>query len=128
MRYGYRELYQIGNHQWRQVIAGDLGITIHHSKWKDPALALQFNCKPDDTGKFRAKQWAMTGSDSTLWPYLEGFPVEIPDWPDIIKGKDAKVPRPEGSTAKAIQPDDRYDVSAMAEWMRRELETAGVIS
>jgi hypothetical protein len=128
MRYGYRELYQIGNHQWRKIIADDLGITIHHTKWKDPALAEIYNCKPTDTGKFRAKQWAF--HELGVAPALAqiGFPEEIPDWPEIIKtDKDGKVPRPETSRAKALQPDDRYDALAMSVWMMNELKKAGVI-
>lgn len=123
MRYGYREIYQIGNHQWRQVVAADLGITIHHTKWKDPSLADIYNCKPADTGKFRAKQWAVNPG----YAFQGIYPEEVPDYPDIIGSKAGKIPRPETSKAKAIQPDDRYDALAMAEWMKLELEKAGVI-
>lgn len=124
LRYGYKELYQIGNYDWRKVIADDLGITIHHSKWKDPALAIIYNCKPDNTGKFRAKQWGCTPG----YAFQGLWPEEVPYWPDIIeKTGVGKIPRPEGSIAKAVQPDDRYDALAIAEWMRRELQKAGVI-
>ena len=128
MRYGYRELYQIGNHQWRQIIANDLEITIHHTKWKDPALAAIYNCKPEHTGKFRSRQWAFHTLGIAPALAQMGFPEEIPDWPDIITHKEhGKIPRPEGSKAKSMQPDDRYDALAMAEWMRQELHKAGVI-
>lgn len=127
MRYGYREIYQIGNHLWRQVIAEDMEISIHHSKWKDPSLAAIYNCKPADVGKFRAKQWAF--HTLGIAPVLAqmGFPEEIPDWPEIIGSKGGKIARPENSIAKAIQPDDRYDALAICEWMRRELVKAHVI-
>ena len=122
LRYGYENISQIGNHTWRQVVAHDLGITIHHSKWKDPALCDVFNCRPADTGKFRAKQWALTEECSP-------FPVDkIPDWPDIIESsKLGKIPRPEGSVAKAVQPDDRYDALAImqSEWLT--LKDLGVV-
>lgn len=124
VRYGYRNIFQIQANNWRQVVAADLGITIHHSKWKDTALCETYNCKPTDVGKFRSKQWALAlnhGMDS--W----GTYDEIPDWPDIITHKDhGKIPRPEGSKAKALQPDDRYDALAMAIWMRQELKRLGV--
>jgi hypothetical protein len=116
IRYGYSQVFQIGNHQWRQIIARDLGITIHFSKWQDPKLAGVYNCKPGDTGKFRAKQWAML--NNRIQPQ-----TEVPDWPDIIESsKDGKIPRPEGSKAKAVQPDDRYDALAIMQWMVEELE------
>lgn len=117
LRYGFREIWQMNSIHWRKLIADDLGITTHHSKWKDPRLALEFNCKPTDSGKFRSKEWALnlTGATSDLpWD-------EIPDWPDIIESKDGKKPRPEGSVAKAVQPDDRYDALAVMEWLHREI-------
>lgn len=109
LRYGYRELWQMGNMTWRKVIADDLGITTHHTKWKSPELAQKYNAIPKDSGKFRAKQW------SSIWSKENGkFQWEIPDWPDIIESsKLGKIPRPEDSKAKAIQPDDRYDALAI---------------
>ena len=115
LRFGYNQLAQISHNDWRGVVARDLGITTHYSKWKDPALVKIYNCKPADTGKFRAKQWAMLKGAGSGEP-------EIPDWPDIISSKDGKIPRPEGSKAKAIQPDDRYDALAIMQWMVEDLE------
>jgi hypothetical protein len=113
IRYGYAQIFQIGNHQWREIVARDLGITIHHSKWRDPELAQFYNCKPADSGKFRAKQWGVD----------QPFPEDVPDWPDIIESsKQGKIPRPEGSKAKAIQCDDRYEALAVCQWMVEELE------
>jgi len=102
VRYGFTNVAQMNSVRWRQMIADDLGITIHHSKWKDPALCAVYDCKPEDTGKFRSKQWA-----------VELFGEIIPDWPDIIASKDGNVPKPESSRAKPFQPDDRYDALAI---------------
>jgi hypothetical protein len=104
IRWGYTNIAQISSTRWRMVVAEDLGITIHHTKWRSPELALKYNCKPADSGKFRAKQWAMGAK----------FPNEIPDFPDIIERPGGKIPRPEGSKAKAVQPADEYDALAIA--------------
>lgn len=99
IRYGYRNVFQIENYRWRQIVAGDMGGTIHHKWWT----------------KFRPKEWALNE-----WK-LDGQEYEVDDWPDIIESsKHGKIPRPEGSKAKAVQPDDRYDALAIMEWMRRE--------
>lgn len=135
LRYGYREIWQMHNTSWRKTIADMLSengrdITTHHSKWKDPELAELYNCKPADTGKFRAKQWAafdMFGIGPVLAQM--GFGNEIPDWPDIVESsKLGKIPRPEGSKAKAVQPDDRYDALAIMWTMFLDLEQRGQLS
>jgi hypothetical protein len=119
VRYGYAQIFQIGNHQWRQIVARDLGITIHHSKWRSPELAAEYNCKPTDSGKFRSKQWAYNPG----YAFQAAYSEEVPNWPDIIESsKLGKIPRPEGSKAKATQPDDRYDALAIMQWMVEELE------
>ena len=107
IRWGYTNVAQINSIRWRQMIAADLGITIHHTKWRDRELALKYNCRPADSGKFRSKQWAMG------YGFRE-YPNEIPDFPDIIERKGGKTPRPEGSKAKAVQPADEYDALAVA--------------
>lgn len=95
LRYGYKNIFQIHNTHWRQIVAADLGITIHYSKWD----------------KWKPKEWALA--------------MEIEDWPDLINhSTKGKIPRPEGSKAKAVQPDDRYDAFAIATWMRREVVKA----
>jgi hypothetical protein len=127
MRYGYRNIFQINSTQWRQMVAQNLGITIHHSKWKSPELCEQFNCKPKDSGKFRSKQWAL-GLNHGLIGWQFPYTNEIPDWPDIIEAKHGKVPRPEGSKAKAVQPDDRYDALAVMMSQAIELQELGEIS
>jgi hypothetical protein len=116
LRYGYPQLWQIAANDWRQIVARDLEITIHHSKWRDPELAAEYNCKPADSGKFRSKQWATNGLG---YDRAE----DVPWWPDIItSSKLGKIPRPDGSRAKAVQADDRYDALAIMQWMVEELE------
>jgi hypothetical protein len=112
LKYGVTNLFQIPANQWRMLVAHDLGITIHHSKWKDPRLCETYNCKPADVGKFRAKQWALKRK-----PWGDR---KIPDWPDIVPTAKGRQPRPEGSRAKAFQCDDRYDALAIMEWCRLE--------
>jgi hypothetical protein len=112
LRYGIRNLFQIPANSWRKLVADDLGITIHHSKWKDPALCEIYHCLPKDVGKFRAKQWALEKN------FVGNF--EVPDWPEIINTKKGRVPKPKDSRARAIQCDDRYDSLAILEWMRAE--------
>lgn len=132
MRYGYSEFFQIGNDRWRKIVADQISeetgqdITTHHSKWRSEKLAKQYNCTLANSGKFRSKQWAL--DIYAPWAgQMQG--VEIPNWPDIIAStKLGNVPRPEGSSARAIQPDDRYDALAILEWMRHELITAEVAS
>jgi hypothetical protein len=102
VRWGYPNVVQVNTTRWRMMVADELGITIHHTKWKSSELALEYNCRPADSGKFRSKQWA-----------LQKF--EIPDLPDIIESsKLGKILRPEGSKAKAVQPADEYDALAVA--------------
>ena len=130
VRYGYINIFQIGSDKWRGRIrdslidAGQEGpeFSLYHTKWKSEKLALRFNCKPADSGKFRAKQWALDVMEP--WTY-QTREVEIPDWPDIIRSSKGHVPRPETSKAKAFQPDDRYDALAMCDWMRWEMLSMG---
>jgi hypothetical protein len=124
LKFGFQNVFQINNVQWRQIVAQDLGITIHHSKWnpKDAALAAELQCRPDKIGKFRAKQWAL--GDYHVWASGKAR-NEIPEWPDLIERKSGLIPRPEDSKARAVQPDDRYDALAIMEWLRRELISMG---
>ena len=116
VRYGFQNIVQMNTTRWRMMIAEHLEITIHHTKWRDPELALKYNCRPDNSGKFRAKQWALSVWDNVA------FPNEIPDLPDIIENKKlGKIPRPEGSTAKAVQPADEYDALAIGWTLYEEL-------
>jgi hypothetical protein len=113
VRWGYTNVSQMNSIRWRTMVAEELGITTHHSKWKSPELARKYNTTPKDSGKFRAKQWALGSEEGMTFAEDIGFDDVIPDWPDIIKTKNGNTPRPEGSTAKAIQPDDRYDALAV---------------
>jgi len=126
VHWGYTNVAQINNTRWRQMVANDLGITIHHTKWKSPELALKYNCRPADSGKFRSKEWALDYWNRESQE-LHVFPNEIPDLPDIIERKDGKMPRPEGSTAKAVQPEDIYDALAVGWTYLKELHEIGVI-
>jgi hypothetical protein len=119
LRYGFRNIFQIQANSWRKLVADELGISMHHSKWKAPDLGWAtpdpcnfFNCKPGDLGKFRSKAWA-----------LGTYGGEVPDWPEIIESSKGKLPRPKDSRAKAVQCDDRYDALAICEWMQREWRT-----
>ena len=38
VRYGFENIVQMNSMTWRSMVAQQLGITTHHSKWKDPAL------------------------------------------------------------------------------------------
>lgn len=126
MRWGYTNVAQMNSIQWRKMIADDLGITTHHTKWKSPELAQYFNCAPKDSGKFRAKEWALDIGYTTMAG--SGFETEIPIWEDIIHSKDGNKPRPEGSVAKAIQPDDRYDALAVMWSYYMELRELGLLT
>lgn len=124
IKYGYDNIYQMGNDRWRKMVADQISeetgedVTLYHQKWKSQKLADQYNCNYKDSGKFRAKQWAL----DVYAPWVgQMIGVEIPDWPDIIESsKLGKIPRPEGSKARAVQPDDRYDALAIMETMRVE--------
>jgi hypothetical protein len=118
LRYGFSHIFEINNQSWRKLVADDLGITTHHTKWKDPALTQRFNCAPDNTGKFRAKQWVLD---------IMNHDWNIPDWPDLVQNsKLGLIPRPENSKAKATQSDDRYEALAMMQWLRQELKKGGL--
>jgi hypothetical protein len=101
--YGYFNIQEIPANHWRQVVAKDLGITIHHSKWN-----------PDKRiGKFRAKEWALSRFD-------------IPEFVDLIQhSKRGLIPRPDESKARAVQSDDRYEAVAIAKWMVEEIKRSG---
>jgi hypothetical protein len=124
LRYGYTNLWQMSSMDWRQMIANDLGITTHHTKWRSTDLVQQFNCNFKDSGKFRSKQWA-----HPEFQIFKDFPDGIPDWPDIIETtKLGKIPRPEGSKARSVQPDDRYDALAILWTLYLDLKAQGIIS
>ena len=124
VRYGYENVSQMNTIRWRTVVANDLGITTHHSKWKDPTLCAVYNCIPKDAGKFRTKQWALAYSkNGNYWN------EEVPLWPDIIKSQNlGNIPRPKNSRAKAHQPDDRYDALAICWTHYMELTDEGILS
>ena len=123
LRFGYTNVVQMNSTRWRQIVAADLGITIHHSKWRDPVLCKQYNCIPQDSGKFRSKQWALGYA-----PFSERFHFKVPDLPDIIKSKHGNTPRPDGSKAKAIQPADEYDALAICWTFYNELQESKLLS
>lgn len=125
LRYGYREIWQINSMRWRTMVADDLEITTHHSKWRSSKLAKEYHCRPQDSGKFRTKQWALS-SPGPGYAFMSAFENEIPDWPDLIE-REGKIPRPEGSTALAVQPDDRYDALAIMWTVHNELVDGGLL-
>lgn len=91
VRYGYKNLYEINNSQWRAVLKRE-GVTIRKGA----------------EGKWDVKDWAIKA-----WG--------LPDLPDLVKSKSgAKIPRPEsgfGARAKPVQPNDIYDAAACCAWM-----------
>lgn len=132
VRYGFENVTQMNSIRWRQTVAYGISntfgedVTTHHSKWKSPKLAAQYNSTPANSGKFRTKQWAL----DVMAPYFgQQWGGEIPDWPDIINStKLGKIPRPEDSKAKALQPDDRYDALAVGWTHYLELEDSRLIT
>jgi hypothetical protein len=96
-RYGFLNIYEINNSQWRAVLRRD-GVTIA----KGPE------------GKWDVKAWA-----------IKAF--GLPDLPDLVKSKSgAKIVRPEsgyGANAKPVQPNDIYDAAACCAWMSDWLDT-----
>jgi len=118
IRYGYTNLYQITWHNWASLVASDLGVTTHHTKWNYEENPFPLAPHGKGSGKWRAKEWAL----SEIWS------DRIPDWPDLIhREKTGKIPRPEKSKARAVQPDDRYDALGIMEWMKLELKQSGTI-
>lgn len=113
LKWGYSDIYEIQANQWRALVAHDLGITTHTSKWNNTeylALPPEFHAAPKNVGKYRAQQWVQVFHSK--W---DGH------WPDIVNTKDGQVPRG-NSKAQGVQSDDRYEALAMAEWLRRELK------
>jgi hypothetical protein len=93
MRYGYSNVFEINYQTWLNVVRAELDETIPNNK----------------EAKWKVKRWA-----------IEAFGV--PDFPDLIQSKHGKIPRPEKSVAKAVQPEDIYDALGIMEWMRVEAE------
>lgn len=100
-RYGFLNMYEINNSQWRATLRRD-----------------GHDIRKGQEGKWDIKEWA-----------IKAF--GLPDLPDLVKSKSgAKIPRPEsgyGAKAKAVQPNDIYDAAACCAWMVDELERTGVI-
>lgn len=89
-RYGFLNMSEINNSQWRKVLRAE-GVVLP----KGPAA------------KWEVKKWA-----------IQAF--GLPDLPDLVKSKSgAKIPRPEsgyGAKAKPVQPNDVYDAAAVCAW------------
>jgi hypothetical protein len=123
LRYGYKNIFQISWYQWAQLVAAELGITIHHSKWSYKENPFPLAPSGKGSGKWRSKEWARMRGVKLL-DYEETI---IPDWPDLINHNTlGKIPRPETSKAKAAQPDDRYDALGVMNWMVNELQNSGL--
>lgn len=133
VRYGFQNVSQMNTVRWRKVVAEmiseDTGedVTTHHSKWRSQKLAKEYNALLKDSGKFRTKQWAL----DVMAPYFGqqySPPNEILDWPDIIEsGKLGKIPRPDDSKARSVQPEDCYDALAVCWTHFLELQESGLI-
>ena len=116
LRYGYKNVFQISWSQWAGLVAADLGITIHHSKWNYESNPFKLAPSGKGSGKWRAKEWALKSD------------YEIPNWKDLINhGKRGKIHRPKESKARGVQPDDRYDALGIMEWMKAELKLLGIV-
>lgn len=115
VRYGWKSIYEIQSNQWQALVAHDLGITTHHTKWSNAGfLALPPHVKTSakSVGKYRAQQWV-----EVFHPKWDGH------WPDIIAdSKLGQISRPEGRTPQGIQSDDRYEALGIANWMKTELK------
>jgi hypothetical protein len=108
LRWGWKQIFEIQANSWRKIVADDLGITIHHTKWNPEG-------RSSNQGKYRAQEWV-----EKFHPKWDGH------WPDLITHtKRGLIHRPEGSHAKGQQSDDRYESLAMMEWMVREIESVG---
>jgi hypothetical protein len=108
LRMGFNNVYQIHNTWWRGIVAKDLGITTHHTKW---GRGIE--------GKMRCKEWALG-----YWNATDAFEIfdDVPVWPDLIADSKngGRKAQPVKSKAKPVQPDDRYQALPMALWMMRE--------
>jgi hypothetical protein len=117
LRYGYKNLFQISWQSWAALVAGDLGITTHHSKWNYNSTPNPFKLAPNGkgSGKWRAKEWALNSD------------YEVKKWKDLINHHTrGKIHRPKESKARGVQPDDRYDALGVMHWMRTELGILGI--
>jgi len=90
-KWGFPHIYEINNQQWKKVLRHE-GVVI----------------RKGTEGKWDVKDWA-----------IQAF--GMPNLPDLISKGGAKIPRPEGSKAKGIQPLDVYDAAACAAWMQDEI-------
>jgi len=106
LRWGWQNIFEIQANQWRKLVADDLGITIHHTKWNPGG-------KGSNQGKYRAQEWV-----EKFHPKWDGH------WPDlIVHSKRGLIPRPDDSNAKGKQSDDRYEALAIMKWMEREIRS-----
>lgn len=117
LRYGFREFWQFSNMTWRSMVAGMISeetgedVTTYPKKFKSEKLAKIYNCKYEDSGKFRSKQWAL----DVMGPFFgqQFQDGEIPDWPDLQRATGGHKVRQDKAKAFAFQPDDRYDALAV---------------
>lgn len=106
LRYGYKQLWEIQWQQWAAVVAKDLGLTTHHTKWNPTKKE----------GKYRAQEWV-----KKFHPKWDG------GWPDLVRNsKLGLVPRGD-SKAQGIQSDDRYESLGIMWFMRCELKKEGAL-
>lgn len=90
IRWGYPNIFEVSIPAWQALVADDLDMK---------------RSKKSGWDKFTIKEWVR-----------EIYP-EAPDWPDLIQhSKKGKIPQPESSVAKPVQPDDRYDATGIMTW------------
>jgi len=90
IRWGYPNIFEVSIPAWQGMVAADFDMK---------------RSKKDGWDKWIVKQW------------VKEVYADVPDWPDLIY--DSKIglkPKPKTSVAKAKQPDDRYDATAIHDW------------
>lgn len=98
LRHGYRNIYEVNNITWKKPIADEMGISLRSPKFK-----------------WVVKEWA-----------IGAYGVE--DLPDLINSSHGKIPKPEKSRAKPVQPDDIYDALGVMEYMRGQIEESDLVA
>lgn len=113
VRYGFPNIIEINNSQWKKVLRQD-GVAFETAP-KGSGESIKKLIR--EKNKMAVKDWA-----------IQAF--GLPELPDLVAGPNsAKIPRPasgRGANARAIQPSDIYDGAAICAYMVDWLEQTGV--